>query len=42
LNGFSHLEVEVVNFLPSDKADPSNNMGAATSDVALDEEYFLP
>jgi hypothetical protein len=42
LNRFSHREVEVVTFLPSDEAAPSDNMGSATPTVALDKEYLLP
>jgi hypothetical protein len=42
LNGFSHREVEAVNFLPSDEAGPSDSMGAITPAAVLDEEYFLP
>jgi hypothetical protein len=40
LNGFSQREVKKINFLPSDKADPSDDMGPAA--VALDEEYLIP
>jgi hypothetical protein len=42
LNRFSHREVEVVNFLSSDKADSSDDMRAVAPAVALDEEYLHP
>jgi hypothetical protein len=42
MNGFSHREVKIINFLPSNKVEPSDNMGAAAPTVALDKENFLP
>jgi hypothetical protein len=41
LNGFSHREVEVVNFLPSDEVDPSDNMGATAPLWHLTKNIFF-